>query len=347
VGAHSQLAFLVLLYGSGTNCSGPILQIAVVAFRNERSETVMHMQIESFRRFAKPMLRRSLAGAVAAFLSAAAAIAQQSSSQKQSEDVVTLKNDVQQLKAQQQLILDRLDELKKLLNSKRGDNPQLAIKVPDTVGVGGERFRGEATATVAIIEYGDIECPFCRRFKQDIYPRIVDDYIKTGKARFYYRDMPLTFHEHALPAARAEHCAGEQGKFWEMHDSLFTDKLGTIGPGGRKAMLAQSDIDERARALGLDTAKLDDCIASSRYADLIKRSSEEAAKMNIEGTPTFLIGTIGPNGNIVSVKKPLVGAQPFEVFKSLIDPLLSPAPPEPHAVKPVTDDAAVLAAGRR
>jgi protein-disulfide isomerase len=132
-----------------------------------------------------------------------------------------------------------------------------------------------------------------------------------------------------------------------MHDSLFTDKPGTIGPGGRKAMLAQSDIDERARALGLDTAKLDDCIASSRYADLIKRSSEEAAKMNIEGTPTFLIGTIGPNGNIVSVKKPLVGAQPFEVFKSLIDPLLSPAPPEPHAVKPVTDDAAVLAAGRR
>jgi protein-disulfide isomerase len=153
----------------------------------------MHIRTQGFRSFDKRMLRTLLACVTVSFLSAAAAIAQQSSSQKQSEDVVTLKNDVQQLKAQQQLILDRLDELKKLLNSKRGDNPQLAIKVPDTVGVDGERFRGEATATVAIIEYGDIECPFCRRFKQDIYPRIVDDYIRTGKARFYYRDMPLTF----------------------------------------------------------------------------------------------------------------------------------------------------------
>jgi protein-disulfide isomerase len=307
----------------------------------------MHIRIQGFKRFAKPRLRSLLASAAVAFLSAAVATAQQSP--QQSEDFVALKNDVQQLKAQQQLILDRLDELKKLLNSKRGDNPQPVIKVPDTMGVDGELFRGEATATVAIIEYGDIECPFCRHFKQDIYPRIFDDYIKTGKARFYYRDMPLTFHEHALPAARAEHCAGEQGKFWEMHDSLFTDKPGLIGPGGRKSMLTQSDIDERARTLGLDTAKLDDCVASARYADLIKRSSEEAARMNIEGTPTFLIGTIGPNGNIVSVKKPLVGAQPFEVFKSVIDPLLAPAPaqPEQHASKPATDGETVRAAGKR
>jgi protein-disulfide isomerase len=307
----------------------------------------MHIRTQGFRPFYQRMLRTLLACVTVSFLSAAAAIAQQSSSsQKQSEEVVTLKNDVQQLKTQQQLILDRLDELKKLLSSKRGDNPQLAIKVPDTVGVDGERFRGEVTATVAIIEYGDIECPFCRRFKQDIYPRIVDDYIKTGKARFYYRDMPLTFHEHALPAARAEHCAGEQGKFWEMHDSLFIDKPGTIGPGGRKTMLTQSDIDDRGRTLGIDTAKLDECIASTRYADLIRRSAEEAAKMNIGGTPAFLIGTIGPNGNIIGVK-PLVGAQPFEVFKSMIDPLLPAAPPEPHASRPAPDGATVPAAGKR
>lgn len=278
---------------------------------------------------------------LSSFLTAATA---QQSPPPQSEDSIALKNDIQQLKAQQQQILDRLDELKKLVNSKRSENPQPAIKAPETMGVNGELFRGASTAPVAIIEYGDIECPFCRRFKQDIYPKIFEDYIKTGKARFYYRDMPLTFHEHALPAARAEHCAEEQGKFWEMHDSLFTDKPGLIGPGGRKIMLTQSDIEERARTLGLDTAKLDDCIASTRYTDLIKRNSEEAAKMNIEGTPTFLIGTIGPNGNIMSMKKPVVGAQPFEVFKSVIDPLLSPAPPEPHASNPMPDGATVGAA---
>ena len=186
----------------------------------------------SFRRvgiaaYCVKAVSRGMVPVLLSLLFTATATAQSS---QQSEDSIALKNDVQQLKTQQQLILDRLDELKKLMNSKRGDNSQLAIKLPDTMGVDGERFRGESTATVAIIEYGDIECPFCRRFKQDIYPRIFDDYIKTGKARFYYRDMPITFHEHALPAARAEHCAGEQGKFWEMHDSLFIDKPGLIGP---------------------------------------------------------------------------------------------------------------------
>jgi protein-disulfide isomerase len=192
---------------------------------------------------------------------------------------------------------------------------------------------------VAIIEYGDIECPFCRHFKQSVYPQIFDEYIKTGKARFYYRDMPLPFHEHAMPAARAEHCAGEQGKFWEMHDALFTEKPGAIGPGpgGRDRTLSQESIDERAGSLGMDAAKLDACMASTRFADLIQHNSEEAAKMNIEGTPTFLIGTIGPNGNIVKVNKPVVGAQPFGAFKSVIDPLLGTAPTTAGAAGQGTD----------
>ncbi|HTC95232.1 MAG TPA: thioredoxin domain-containing protein [Terriglobales bacterium] len=287
----------------------------------------MRIFTPGFRRCAKPILRPLLAGTMAAFLCTAAVRAQQPAPQ-QGEDPVAMKNDIQQLKAQQQQILDRLDELKKLLNSRRGDNAQPEIKVPDTISVDGELFRGDATAPVAIIEYGDIECPFCRYFKQSVYPQMFDEYIKTGKARFYYRDLPLPIHEHAMPAARAEHCAGEQGKFWEMHDSLFTEKPEAIGPGpgGRDRTLTQDSIDQRAAALGLDTAKLDACMASTRFADLIQRSSDEAAKMNIEGTPTFLIGTIGANGNIVKVNKPVVGALPFTAFKAVIDPLLVPAP---------------------
>jgi protein-disulfide isomerase len=284
----------------------------------------MHIYIAGFVRFAVFMIRLLLAGTMAACLFIAGATAQQSTQRQQpGEDTAALKNDIQQLKAQQQVILDRLDELKKLLNS-RGGSTQPALKVPDTMGVDGEVFRGEATAPVAIIEYADIECPFCRHFERDIYPRVFDDYIKTGKARLYYRDMPLPFHEHAVPAARAAHCAGEQGKFWEMHDSLFTDNVRVPSPSGRSG-LGTGDIDERAAKLGLDTAKLDACIASTRFADVIKHSSEEAAKMNIEGTPTFVIGTIGPNGNVVSVKKTIVGAQPFGAFKAAIDPLLAPA----------------------
>jgi protein-disulfide isomerase len=285
----------------------------------------MRIYIADFGGFARPMIRSLMAGTMAACLGMAGATAQQSTQQQQGVDPAALKNDIQQLKAQQQQILDRLDELKKLLNS-RGGNAQPALKVPDTMSVDGELFRGEATAPVAIIEYADIECPFCRHFEHDIYPRVFDDYIKAGKARLYYRDMPLPIHEHAVPAARAVHCAGEQGKFWEMHDSLFVDKIAIPGPNGRSSGLTASDIDGSAAKLGLDTAKLDACMASPRFADVIKRSTEEAAKMNIEGTPTFVIGTAGPNGNVVSVKKTIVGAQPFGAFKAVIDPLLAPAP---------------------
>jgi protein-disulfide isomerase len=298
---------------------------------------IMRIRTPGFRRFAKPILRSLLAGTMAASLWTATVTAQQPAPQ-QGEDPVAMRNDIQQLKAQQQLIMDRLDELKKLLTAKR-ENNQPVINAPDTMSVDGEPFRGEATATVAIIEYGDIECPFCRHFKQSVYPQIFDEYIKTGKARFYYRDMPLPFHEHAMPAARAEHCAGEQGKFWEMHDALFTEKPGAIGPGpgGRDRTLSQESIDERAGSLGMDAAKLDACMASTRFADLIQHNSEEAAKMNIEGTPTFLIGTIGPNGNIVKVNKPVVGAQPFGAFKSVIDPLLATAPTTAGAAGQGTD----------
>jgi protein-disulfide isomerase len=299
----------------------------------------MRIYIAGFSRFAGRMIRHLLAGSMAASLGVAAT-AQQTMQQRQpGDDIAILKNDVQQLKAQQQLILDRLDELKKLLNSRAG-NAQPPLKVPDTMGVDGELFRGEATAPVAIIEYADIECPFCRHFERDVYPRVFDDYIKTGKARLYYRDMPLPFHEHAVPAARAAHCAGEQGKFWEMHDSLFTDKIPIQGPNGRSSGLGASDIDERAAKLGLDTAKLSACIASTRFADVIKHSSEEAAKMNIEGTPTFVIGTIDPKGHIVTVKKTIIGAQPFGAFKSAIDPLLAAAP-EQHVSKPLPSAAPV------
>jgi protein-disulfide isomerase len=277
-----------------------------------------------YGRCAKSLKRLLLAGMMAACLATSAATAQQST-QKQDEDLTALKNDVQQLKAQQQLILDRLEELKKLLNSRVGGNAPPALSVPDTMSVDGELFRGEATAPVAIIEYADIECPFCRHFERDIYPRVFDDYIKTGRVRLYYRDMPLPFHEHAVPAARAARCAGEQGKFWEMHDSLFIDKVANPGSNGRSAGLATGDIDERAAKLGLDAAKLDACMASTRFADVIKRNSEEAAKMNIEGTPTFVIGTINPHGNTVSVKKTIVGARPYDSFKAVIDPLLAPA----------------------
>jgi protein-disulfide isomerase len=254
------------------------------------------------------MYRYLLAGALAGCLYTAAA-AQPSRSQP-ADDLATLKNDVQLLKTQQQQILDGLNELKKL--AKVSNGPPL-IKAPETLSVAGEPFRGETQASVAIIEYADFECPFCRHFEHDTYPQIRDAYIKTGKVRYFYRDLPLPFHEHSMPAARATRCAAEQGKLWEMHDSLFTDP----------ASLNPRDIDSRAGKLGLDVTSLDACVASERFADVIRRSINEATDMQISGTPTFLIGTLGSHGEIVKVRNAVVGARPFETFKAAIDPLLA------------------------
>jgi protein-disulfide isomerase len=229
--------------------------------------------------------------------------------QPHAEDFVKLKQEVARLSTQQQQILDSLDELKRMIKGPG----QPALKPPETMSVAGEPFKGQPGATLAIIEYADFQCPFCRRFEHEVYPQIRDNYISTGKVKYFHRDMPLQFHEGAMPAARAAHCASEQGKFWEMHDSLLGDA----------ASLGAADIDERAGKLGLNVSKLDECISSDRFADIIQRSVTEATQMQISGTPTFIIGTLDDQGKLMSVKKTVVGAYPFGTFKAALDPLLA------------------------
>lgn len=230
-------------------------------------------------------------------------------SQPDKDEITKLKDQVAVLSAQQQQILASLDELKKMMKGPG----QPALNPPPTMSVAGELYKGEPAAKVAIIEYADFQCPFCRRFESQIYPTIRDSYIKTGKLKYYHRDMPLVFHQGAMPAARAVHCASEQGKFWEMHDALLGDT----------ASLTPADIDDKAGKLGLNVPDLDKCIASNRFADIIQRGINEASAMQVSGTPTFIIGTLDANGNVVSVKKTVVGASPFEAFKNAIDPLLA------------------------
>ena len=232
-------------------------------------------------------------------------------SQADNSELAQLKDQVARLNVQQQQILSALDELKKML---KGPSPP-ALTPPPDLSVAGEPFKGAPAAKLAIIEYADFECPFCRRFEHEVYPQIRDNYVNTGKLKYFHRDMPLPFHQGAMPAARAAHCASEQGKFWEMHDTLLGDA----------ASLTAADIDERAVKLGLDVAQLDQCIASDRFADLIRRSVTEANEMHVSGTPTFIIGTLDAEGKVMSVKTTVVGASPVEAFKAVIDPLLAAA----------------------
>lgn len=162
----------------------------------------------------------------------------------------------------------------------KGPNAPPEIKYPESMPIAGEPFRGEANAPVAIIEYGDFECPFCRRFEHNTYPQLIDTYIKTGNVKYLHRDLPLPFHEHAMPAAEAVRCPGAQGKCWPMYDSLFLEQVPET----------ETEVDDRARKLGVDMGKFNACVTAKQFATPIQHQIDDAQKMNIGGTPTFQSG---------------------------------------------------------
>lgn len=161
-----------------------------------------------------------------------------------------------------------------------------------------DHIKGDKNAPVVIVEYSDFECPFCGRFYSDTLGQVEDTYIKTGKAKLAYRHFPLSFHQNAMPAAIASECAGDQGKFWEMHNAIF-DNQTAIGPDNLKKHAAQ---------IGLDTAKFNKCFDGREHESEIRTEMAEGSQFGVSGTPGFFI-----NGKSVS------GAQPFEVFKSIIE----------------------------
>ncbi|MFH1054276.1 MAG: thioredoxin domain-containing protein [Candidatus Woesearchaeota archaeon] len=178
-------------------------------------------------------------------------------------------------------------------------NPQPSAAVLDNAGLADDDdVKGDINAPVTIVEFSDYECPFCARFYSQTLGQIDDEYIKTGKAKLIYRDFPLGFHAQAQKAAEAAECAGEQGKYYEMHDKLFEDGVA----GGL------SSFKKYASDLGLDTAAFNTCLDSGEMADEVKKDFQDGQKAGVTGTPAFFI-----NGRLV------VGAQPFSVFKQAID----------------------------
>ncbi len=162
-------------------------------------------------------------------------------------------------------------------------------------------IKGDPNAPVTIVEFSDFECPFCARFFEQTLPQIQQNYIDTGKVKFVYRDFPLSIHQNAQKSAEAAECAGEQGKFWEMHDKLFESGVS----GG------VNSFKQYAADLGLNTAEFNDCLDSGKMASEVQKDMDDGAAIGIRGTPGFII-----NGVLVS------GAQPYSVFEQVIDQML-------------------------
>jgi len=165
-----------------------------------------------------------------------------------------------------------------------------------------DAVKGDKKAKVTIVEFSDYECPFCEKFHQQTLPQINENYIKTGKVKLIYRDFPLGFHQQAQKAAEAAECAGEQNKYYEMHDKLFIDGV----QGGVESF------KKFAANIGLDTNKFNSCLDSGAMASEIQKDMSDGAQYGVTGTPGFFI-----NGQLVS------GAQPYQVFAQAIEQALA------------------------
>ncbi len=176
-----------------------------------------------------------------------------------------------------------------------------AVEVPEQVKrydvpVDDDPVLGPADAPITIVEFSDYECPFCRKWHQEVWPRIQEEF--GDQVRLVYRDFPLYgLHANAAPSAEAANCAGEQGKYWEYHNGLFTYQQG----------FSRSAFEEIGRQVGLDMNAFTQCLEEQRYKDEVEADYAYAAELGVQSTPTFFINGLA-----------LIGAQPYEVFRQVI-----------------------------
>jgi protein-disulfide isomerase len=230
-----------------------------------------------------------------------------------------------ELRAGQDRLLEELKEIKALLQERTAKlEAPVARRAPDllAVNVFGEPFKGSPSARVAILEYSDFDCSYCAKYATELYPLIDHAYIKAGQVKYFFRDYPGPEHPGALFKAKVARCAGDQERFWEAHDLLFRNQKPLDGPG-----MAQF-----IRELGLEESRFQACLTSNRYIEAIQRSADGAARMRLNGTPAFLIGTLSEDGSLLKATKVFLGAESFQAFREVLDALLKPV--QSQAKKP-------------
>ena len=193
-----------------------------------------------------------------------------------------------------------------------GDTEDLTVDpskaVMAKINLKGEPSRGPANAKVTLVEFSDFQCPFCSKGYSTVETQVLKDY--GDKVKFYYKNYPLPFHPWATPGAIAAECAKQQKPeaFWALYKGLFEQQ---------KDITAENLKEKCAAILApekIDMAKFNDCFDNKKTADKVKADAAEGASVGVTGTPSFVI-----NGRLI------VGAQPFDAFKNIIDDELASA----------------------
>ena len=227
------------------------------------------------------------------------------------DDGDDLRGQLETIKSDLDRIKQDVKEIRNILERARGRGRAGEGPVKATVSIDDDPILGNENAPLTLIEFSDYHCPFCRRFFTQTFPKIKSDYIDTGKIRYVFRDYPLdAIHPNARKAAEAAHCAQEQGKYWEMHDAIFTSKSSGF-----------PDLKGLGQKLRLDVARLQTCVDSGKYGKEIENDFQDGTLAGVTGTPGFFLGLTRKGATIQGTL--INGAQPLARFTKLFDTLLS------------------------
>lgn len=204
-------------------------------------------------------------------------------------------------------INSKLDKILKILeeaDAQPTPSPErLKVNVKDLPSIGSD------SAPLTLVEFTDFQCPFCAQFHQDVFPKIRDAYVSTGKLRFMHRDLPLAMHDHAVIAAQAGRCAGDQKQFWQMREWL----------GNNPQELEPDKIVAEAIRLNLDVEKFRWCLSTGKYKEAVELEARDAMDtLQLRGTPAFLLGKTADivDGEVI------MGSIPYAKFEEKFKELM-------------------------
>jgi len=249
-----------------------------------------------------------LVGFLALFISGGAGLAETGAN-----DPSVLRQELDTVKTDLETIKKQLGEIQKQLAQRPAG---AAPAGPVTMNVGDGPALGLADAPITIVEFSDYQCPFCKKHATNTLGTLKTNYINTGKVRYMFRDFPLdSIHPYARKASEAAHCAGDQGKFWDMHDVMFQNQ----------GALMQDNLKGFARDMKLDLEAFNACLDEGKYAKKVEADVTAGSAVGVTGTPGFFIGKKKQDGTMVATF--LKGAQPAAAFSQVIDRLLEEKTP--------------------
>jgi protein-disulfide isomerase len=262
--------------------------------------------------------KRAFLVLIAVFLAVAVfdheALAQESNSD---QNTAAILNELRSLKATVESLRNDVQQIKASLPARSTpESPAAQVVTNVALDVEGRPFLGQEKAKVTMVEFSDYQCPFCRNFESNTFPRIEREYIDAGKLKYYSLNFPLKGHQSAEIAARAALCANDQGKFWEMHDSLFSGHS-----------LTRDSLVKMSQELRMDDAGFQECLDMKGHWEEVAQDSASGEKAGVHGIPCFFLGITNPKDNKVQVLRLVSGAKPFDQFKEVLDELLSSQTP--------------------